>query len=105
MNAPPAILSNARVIAYTPLDSRHTPTGAAPHAVHGHALGPVGGLAIGQYEDDPHVYLLYCTPDWQVITDTCHHSAEDARKQAEREYKGVKATWLSLGQAHSSQPH
>ena len=55
---PPDHLSNARVLLYSPLDSRHKPSGTAPHAVHGHALGPVAGLAIGQYEGDPHVYLF-----------------------------------------------
>ena len=101
---PPDHLSNARVLLYSPLDSRHKPIGTAPHAVHGHALGPVAGLAIGQYEGDPHVYLFYCTPDWQVITDTCHHGLEDARSQAEREYEGVRATWLSLRSRHPA-PH
>ena len=96
MSRPPDHLSNAQVLFYTPIDSRHLPTGVAPHSVHGHELGPVAGLALCRYETDPNVYLFYCSPEWQVITETCHHSLQDARRQAEAEYKGVGATWTPL---------
>lgn len=105
MSPPPDHLTSARVLFYTPLDSRHRPTGAAHHAVHGHELGPVAGLALCQYEADPHVYIFYCSPDWQVITETCHHSLQDARKQAEAEYKGVGATWSPLHDSRQKPRH
>ena len=56
-------------------------------------LGPAAALAICQYEGDSQYYLFYCDDEWNVRTDTCHQSLDDAKDQAEFEYEGVSALW------------
>lgn len=48
------------------------------------------GLAIAQYDADPAVYLFYCDAEWNVITDTCHHSVAAARDHASDEFSPVE---------------
>ncbi len=95
MKPPPDLVENARVLLYTPIDSRHQHTGATRHVVAGELLGSVAALAICQYPAEPGVYLFYCSAAWEAITDTWHESVEDARAQAAFEYIGVEATWSS----------
>ena len=95
MNHPPPLIGSARVVLYTVIDSRHHPTGATKHFVGGELQGPVEALAICRYDNESYVYLFYCSADWQTITDTYHESVEEAQDQAEFEYRGVSATWLS----------
>jgi hypothetical protein len=93
MKACPEIISNARVICYTPIDQRHQFTGACKQIVHGAVMGPMAGLAIGQYADHKAFYLFGCDSDWQCVTDTWHQTLEEAQQQAEFEYAGVNKTW------------
>lgn len=47
MRPVPAIVGGARVVCYTPIDSRHRLTGNAKQIVGGALLGPASGLARG----------------------------------------------------------
>ncbi len=90
----PEIISNARVICYTPIDDRHRFTGACKQIVRGDLMGPMAGLAVCQYAGDQAFYLFGCDPDWQSLTDTWHQTLEEAQQQAEFEYEGVSKTWV-----------
>jgi hypothetical protein len=46
-------------------------------------------------------YLCYCDHDWKPITDTWHQSLEDAKRQGEFEFTGVKHTWRRSAQSRS----
>lgn len=96
MISPPTQLNNAKVIVFTPIDSRHKPTGGCKHTVAGELLGAAAGLAICRYESDGGFYLFYCDDQWGVLTDTWHETLEDAKEQAEFEYKGTSRTWETL---------
>jgi hypothetical protein len=86
----------AIVICYTPIDDRHRHTGNCHQIVAGVLQGAVAGLAICQYEGEDSFYLFGCDEKWQSVTDTWHETLEDAKRQAEFEYEGVSATWVSV---------
>jgi hypothetical protein len=95
MHTIPQALDGARVLYYTQIDQRQTSTGKCRHTVYGEPLGAVSGLAICRYDDDAgEFYLFYCDENWDVRTDTCHTTLEEAMAQAEFEYEGVNATWV-----------
>jgi hypothetical protein len=94
MKPPPLQIDGARVVAYTPIDDRHRPTGRTKQIVGGREVGPAAGLAICQYENDPAFYLFGCDVNWKGVTDTWHQSIEEARDQAEFEYEGSSQTWV-----------
>jgi hypothetical protein len=98
MNPAPTRVGNALVIAFSPIDHRHRPTGACRHTVAGVLQGPAAGLAICKYETSPGYYLFYCDADWNSITDTYHDTVEAAMSQAEFEYGGVSGTWQQTRQ-------
>ena len=93
----PDQLDGAQVICYTALDDRHAPTGATRHTVDGQPISDFAGLAICQYPDtEREFYLFYCDCDWNVVTDTCHQSLDDAKSHATFEFYGVGDTWKSV---------
>jgi hypothetical protein len=94
-NAPEAI-GGARVVCYSPIDSRHQFTGNCRQIVAGKLVGPVAGLAICQFPGDDAFYLFGCDADWNCVTDTWHPSLEEAKAQAEFEYAGVSHTWIEV---------
>jgi hypothetical protein len=92
----PTILSGgARVVAWTPIDQRHRPTGSCRHFVAGELVGTAAGLAVCQFEQDAGFFLLGCNAQWETMTDTWHPTIEEAKAEAELEYEGVAATWQS----------
>ena len=78
---------------YTPIDDRHTFTGACKQIVPGQTMGKMAGLAICQYDGETAYYLFGCDSEWNTVTDTWHETLEDAIDQAEFEYEGSKSTW------------
>ena len=92
INAPAEIDGSVTVL-YTRIDDRHTPTDDSRHYAGGQLTPPPAALAICRYEDADAFYLFGCDESWEVITDSCHLSLDEAKHQAEREYKGVSATW------------
>lgn len=96
MRPVPAIVGGARVVCYTPIDSRHRLTGNAKQIVGGALVGPASGLAICQYEGDTAYYLFGCDAEWNSLSDTWHETLEDAKEQAEFEYEGTSNTWSIL---------
>ncbi len=96
VSQPPATLDGARVLWFTPIDTRHAVTGATRHLVGDQSLSGIAGLAIAQYDGEASVYLFYCSAEWHVLTDTLHGSTAEALSQAEAEFAGSVSTWLPL---------
>jgi hypothetical protein len=89
----PREIDGAQVVLFTVLDNRHRPTGQCRHEVGGIRVGQFLGLAICNYPDQDGYYLFRCDGNWNTVTDTFHESLDDAKAQAEFEYKGVSETW------------
>lgn len=94
MQAIPSVIGGARVVCYTPIDSRHRHTGKTRQIVGGVLLGVAAGLAICQYEREEFFYLFGCDENWKSLSDSWHESLEDAKAQAEFEYEGTSLTWI-----------
>jgi hypothetical protein len=90
---PPREIGGLEVVLYSPIDERHTPSGACRHVVGGVPWGPAAGLAICRYEGETSFYLFGCDANWSGVTDTWHETLEEAMSQAESEYPGVSQTW------------
>lgn len=90
---PPLELDGAKVLLYATLQKEHKPTANTKHYLGGDLMQPSSGLAICRYGNDEGFYLFYCDSDWNVVTDTYHESIEDAKNQAEFEYKDVSNAW------------
>src|SRR4051794_40675131 len=86
MQNPPEFLNGARVMQFASL-ARSQPTGKTRHVVGGVQVREFGAVAIVKYEAEPHcVYLYYCDPSWNVITDTWHEDVAAALDQANFEF-------------------
>lgn len=96
MKPVPKIIRDAKVNLFTPIDSRHRPTGNCEQIVAGELQGPAAALAICQYGGESSYYLFACDAEWNSVTDTWHPTLEDAKEQAEFEYEGVSKTWQYL---------
>lgn len=90
----PDYIGGAKVVLYTPIDNRHIFTKATKQIVAGKLMGKMKGLAICKYENEDAFYLFGCDEKWESVTDTWHQDIEDAKDQAEYEYKGTKDTWI-----------
>lgn len=86
--APPRVLDGARVRMVAHLGTAQRPTRATRHSVR-NFNEVVANLAIAQYDGDTDVCLFYCTEEWEVVTDTCHQTQEQAVAQAEFEFTGL----------------
>ncbi|MCA1619338.1 MAG: hypothetical protein LC795_08530 [Acidobacteria bacterium] len=95
MKKAPGVMGGAKVLLYTPIDERHRPTDGCQHFVGGWLMGPAAGLAICRYGGDSAAYLFGRDENWESVTDTWHETLEEAKSQAEFEYEGVSATWLT----------
>jgi hypothetical protein len=93
MKSAPRSIGGAKVICFTPIDSRHRHTGNCRQIVAGVLQGAAAGLAICQYEGQDGYYLFGCNAEWDSVTDTWHQTLEEAKEQAEFEYEGVSETW------------
>jgi hypothetical protein len=85
----PGQLDGAVVLATADL-SGSEPTGGTVHLINDEVLVTPAALALARYEGADGVYLFYCDPDWNVVTDTLHESATDAVTQAEFEFTNVR---------------
>jgi hypothetical protein len=86
MKKPPEFLGSARVLQFASL-ARSQPTGKTRHVVGGVEVRGFAALAIARYETDAQgVYLFYCDPNWNVITDTWHEDVASALDQANFEF-------------------
>ncbi len=94
MSEPPKLIDGARVLAFAVITPDVFPTGSTTHRAKGEVQGLATGLAIARYDNrEDVVYLFSCNSEWQVFTDTCHLSLDQAYDQAEFEYCGVTAHW------------
>jgi hypothetical protein len=96
MKPPPGTIDGAFVVRYSPIDSRHRHTGRCKQIVDGAIQDAPKGLAICQYPGDSAYYLFGCDESWNCLTDTWHHTLQEALDQAEFEFAGVTATWVAL---------
>jgi hypothetical protein len=86
MKIPPAFIDGARVLEWTPIDKRHQATGRTSHVVDGRRVGPATALAICTYDRDRGFYLFGCDSDWNMVTDTLHHTLKEAKEQTRRSH-------------------
>ena len=93
MKSAPRSIGGAKVICFTPIDSRHRHICNCRQIVAGVLQGAAAGLAICQYEGQDGYYLFGCNAEWDSVTDTWHQTLEEAKEQAEFEYEGVSETW------------
>ena len=91
-NEIPTNIGESRVILYSPIDKRHSPTGACEHEIDGIKLENAKWAAITQYNNDSGYYLFFCYKS-EHLSDTYHETIEDAKEQAEYEYEGLALTW------------
>lgn len=94
MNSRPEVRSDQRLICYSPIDNRHDFTRVCKQIVGGRVLGAMAGLMICHDERDDAYYLLGCDEHWQAVTDTWHPTLDEAKEQAESEYRGISSTWI-----------
>jgi len=92
----PKFIGGEEVVAYSPIDHRHRPTGNCRHTVAGVVQGPAAGLAICKAGPSS-FYLFGCDEKWSVITDTWGQTVKEAMAQAESEYTGISRTWVNHG--------
>ena len=93
MNASPKNIYHAKVVAWAIVGPSVQPTGNTVHRVDGREVGPAAGLAICESTDSQGFYLFYCDSKWEEFADTWHESLDDAKSQAEFEYKGICTEW------------
>jgi hypothetical protein len=86
MRSPPESLNGARVLQFASL-ARSQPTSKTRHVVGGVEVKEFAALAIAEYDGESQgVYLYYCDPSWNVITDTWHEDVAAALDQANFEF-------------------
>ncbi len=89
----PKEIDDSETVLYTPIDDRHRPTEKSKHYAAGNLVATPASLAICRYEDASAFYLFGCDAEWNVLTDSCHLSLDEAKEQAEAEFEGVATTW------------
>jgi hypothetical protein len=97
MHDPPDTLDGAQVLCFTPIDDRHVVTNDTRHFRDGALQTGFAGLIIANYPGESGYYLYYCDEAWQAENDTWHASLEDAKAQAEFEFRGTRDTWTTKG--------
>ena len=93
---PPAKLDDMPVLQYAVLSNDATPTGNTKHLFNGQPVKDITRLAVCDGGGNPKaIYLFSCDDDWNVLTDTCHMSIEEALAQADFEYQHIRSAWKS----------
>lgn len=87
----PTELEGAKVIATAVVDETVRASRATIHRGPDGVIPPASALAI--VESEVSVYLFHCDREWQVLADTWHTSASEAKAQAEFEYAGISKLW------------
>ncbi|MGW2061831.1 hypothetical protein ACWCO9_14345 [Streptomyces sp. NPDC001937] len=85
----PSILDGASVELYAQVDDAQRSTRRTRHSVVGFEER-LSNLAIARYEGDPDYYLFYCSAEWEVLTDTCHPTKQEAIDQANFEFENLE---------------
>ena len=96
MEVPPSKIDGAEAKCYVVLTADNCPTRATQHFVAGELRTDFDRLVIATYVGEPGAYLFYCDSTWQVITDTQHETIEEAKNQANIEFKNLQNRWVSL---------
>ena len=86
----PEKLGGAKTIFYTDIDNRHEKTN---QSIGGKHVNDISCLAICKYDNESGYYLFGCDSDWTTITDTYHDNINEAKEQAEFEYRNTIETW------------
>lgn len=85
----PAVLDGATVELYAHVGGAQSSTRRTRHSV-GSFEERIFSLVIAQYEGDSDYYLFYCSADWEVLTDTCHPTKQEAIDQARFEFDNLR---------------
>lgn len=89
----PDMIGGAKTLLYTDIDYRHEKKDNTKHFIGGQQVNDISCLAICKYQNESGYYLFGCNSEWTTITDTNHNNIEDAKEQAEFEYKNTSKTW------------
>lgn len=90
----PATIGDMQMLHWSPIDARHTVTGACRHFnLSTGCEDPVPSVIAIVTGGADQFFLMQFNSDLQFITDTCHETLDEAFSQAEFEYKGISATW------------
>ncbi len=78
----PTNIGESKVILYSHIDQRHTPTGACKHEIDDILLKNAKWAVITKYDNDSGYYLFFCY-ETDHLSDTYHETLEEAKEQAE----------------------
>jgi hypothetical protein len=95
MTRPPSRIGDERVVAYAILEGA-TASGATVHMAADGVAPTAHSLVVCRSGNEGGWYLYYCDEKWNILADTWHMSEADAKSQAEFEFTGVSALWISL---------
>lgn len=99
----PAVLDGASVELYARVGDAQRPTGRTRHSID-NAEAEISNLAIARYDGDSDYYLFYCSADWDVLTDTCHPTRQEAMEQANFEFDNLEFAPRPTGPEPGSEP-
>lgn len=85
----PAVLDGASVELYARVEDAQRPTGRTRHSINS-LEEKLSNLVIARYGGDSDYYLFYCSADWEVLTDTCHPTRQEAIEQANFEFENLE---------------
>jgi hypothetical protein len=92
MSAPEAI-DDFEVLGYGYLQEPSPPTGYIPPADGSSALEPVQNVAICRVNEVAGYYLLFCTPDWKLVTYQFNETMEATRRGTRDEFGREVIEW------------
>jgi hypothetical protein len=84
----PAVLDGATVELYAHVGGAQRSSHRTRHSVD-RFEERLSNLAIARYHGDPDYYLFYCSAEWEVLTDTCHPTKQEAIEQANFEFENL----------------
>ncbi|MET8331740.1 hypothetical protein [Streptomyces sp. NPDC005181] len=85
----PTVLDGASVELYAQVEDAQRSTRRTRHSVDSFEER-LSNLAITRYDGDPDYYLFYCSAEWEVLTDTCHPTKQEAIEQANFEFENLE---------------
>lgn len=94
MIEPPPVIGSSRLLEYAAIDSSIVYTGYIVLYVDGILLGPVPRIAVCQDLYDQGIVLFLCNENWEVRGVCSEDTLSDAKKTADRCYRGLSEKWL-----------
>jgi hypothetical protein len=99
LSIPPKQMYGARLLEYARVDRGVTHVPEAALLVGRKKLRRVPRLAIGHSVDSDEFLLFFCDNRWNPLGVAACKSRDDAKRRAEREYRGIASRWIELDAA------